>query len=650
MYKSVVVYLFSILMFLPTSWSQSPLPSIDTYGQLPEVSKMTISPDGEKIAFIQRSAKTNVLRVLSLSDMSNGLYTADIRNLIIDRVSWAGNKHVILNTSDVRKISGFDGKLDYTSAYAANIESKDMMQLLSRADGIFVGQSGLGRIVSKADDSDEVFMPAFIDRKGNEPTYSLLRANMDKGRADIVYRGTPNTIDWFIDTDGTALAREEYDNKTNKYQLLTKRSGEWETVLEYETARGPNGLVGVTPDRSALVYFLKNEDGYNELRRMGFNGEFGAAEMARPNTEINNVMIDANRVVFGVAYGGLTPDYDFFDKSLATDFKGFQEQVPGASVRLASWSKGFQKLIIYVEGGGFAGNYFLFDRKTSDIRVLAGARPDIPAEHVAEVLTMEYSASDGLNIPGIITVPQGSEIQKLPAIIMPHGGPESHDEVGFDWMAQYFASRGYLVFQPNFRGSDGFGTAFTEAGYGGWGGVMQQDITDGVAELVKSGMIDADNMCIVGWSYGGYAALAGGAFTPELYKCIAAIAPVSDLPKLLIDEKNDHGRDHWVVSYWERAIAEGDATRDTLNSKSPVNFAESFKAPVLLIHGKDDLTVKYNQSTRMRSALRKAKKDVTLVPMKGEDHSLSTPGARLEALIALDAFVAEHIGPHPNGG
>ena len=157
-------------------------------------------------------------------------------------------------------------------------------------------------------------------------------------------------------------------------------------------------------------------------------------------------------------------------------------------------------------------------------------------------------------------------------------------------------------------------------------------------------MIDPDKVCIVGWSYGGYAALAGGAFTPDLYKCVVAIAPVADLPKLLIDEKNDHGRNHWVVSYWERAIANGDATRDTLKTKSPINFADNFSAPVLLVHGKDDLVVKYSQSTRMKKALEKAKKDVKLISMKGEDHSLSTPGARLEALEAVNAFVEKHIG------
>ena len=643
MCRFLTTLIVSVFLFQSSSSAQG-LPPLEAYGQLEEISKMSISPNGEKIAFIQRSGERNVLRVLPLANMSETLYAVDINKIIADRVYWAGNTHVILHTSDNRKVGRSTSKFDYTSAYAANTEKKNLMQLLSRADGIYVNQSGLGRIVGRASGSKDVFMPAYIDRKGNEPTYSLLKADLDKGNADIEYRGTPNTFDWIIAPDGTALARADYDNKTNEFKLSTKRSGEWETVLEYETDRGPGGLVGVTPDQSALVYFIKNDKGFNEIRTLSFDGDFGPAQMARKDTEIDHVMRDTNRVVFGVAYGGLTPDYDFFDKKLAADFQNFQDQVPGATVRFSSWSENFERLILYVEGGGFAGNYFLLDRKTGDVRPIASSRPDIPAEHVGEVLTMEYPASDGLNIPGLITVPQGAEMKSLPAIIMPHGGPESHDQIGFDWMAQYFASRGYLVFQPNFRGSDGFGTQFTEAGYGGWGGVMQQDITDGVNELIRGNMIDPSRVCIVGWSYGGYAALAGGAFTPDLYKCVVAIAPVADLPKLLIDEKNDHGRDHWVVSYWERAIAQGDATRDTLKTKSPINFADNFSAPVLLVHGKDDLVVKYSQSTRMKKALEKAKKDVKLISMKGEDHSLSTPGARLEALEAVNEFVEKHIG------
>lgn len=641
--KRFLILLLGMLFSGAVALAQQSLPPIEAYGDLEALSSMQISADGNKLAYIQRNDEKSILVITDLSG-KNAKYAIGIGDLKVSGVSWAGSKHVILTAFETIRINGAASKTRYTGAYSVNIETKNTVQLLRGTDKLFPNQSGLGNIIGNEEGTPNVFMPAYIGARQYQPTYSLLRVDLDTGKGRMHSRGEEDGAGWLVDTDGTILARETYNNKSNQYVLETKRSGNWETVLDFEAERGTSGLVGVTPDRSALIVFLKNSKGYNELRRMDFDGEYSAPEMSRKDTEIVNVLRDTNNVVFGVTYGGLKPTYDFFDKALAADVKKMQDNAPQASVRLVSYSENFQRLIFYVSGSGFAGDYFMMDRQSGQISSVGSARPNIPKENIGEVLTIEYAATDGLKIPALMTIPNGSDMKNLPAIIMPHGGPEAHDSVGFDWMAQYFASRGYLVLQPNFRGSDGFGTAFTEAGYGGWGGVMQQDITDGVEALVDGGTIDPNRMCIVGWSYGGYAALAGGAFTPDLYKCVVAVAPVSDLPQLLFDEKVDHGKDHWVVNYWETAIARGDATRDTLSSKSPAKHADKFKAPVLLIHGKDDLVVKIKQSRRMKKALERADKDVELITMKGEDHSLSTRGARLEALVAMADFVDSHIG------
>ena len=210
-------------------------------------------------------------------------------------------------------------------------------------------------------------------------------------------------------------------------------------------------------------------------------------------------------------------------------------------------------------------------------------------------------------------------------------------------MSQYFANRGYLVLQPNFRGSTGFGRECQDAGRGEWGGKMQDDITDGINALVTAGYIDPDRICIAGASYGGYAALAGATFTPDLYQCVVAIAPVSDLNLMLSDEKRERGNNHWVVSYWEGVMAEGEARKAKLRAISPYHFADRVSAPVLLLHGDDDTIVPISQSNRMKSALERADKDVTLIKLKGEDHWLSVADTRLQTLQAMDAFISEHL-------
>ena len=351
--------------------------------------------------------------------------------------------------------------------------------------------------------------------------------------------------------------------------------------------------------------------------------------------------------MLGVKYSGAYPSYHFYN---ARTNKAVDEMVsgnPGYAVHIASASEDWSKILYLVNGFDTPGRYILQDIATGELTGIVGARSDIAAEAVAEVATISYKARDGLGIQGILTWPSGStpESRKnLPLIVMPHGGPAAYDRVGFDWMAQYFANRGYLVLQPNFRGSTGYGTAFMQAGHGEWGGKMQDDVSDGVLGLVKAGMADPERVCIVGASYGGYSALAGGAFTPELYDCVVAIAPVSDLPRMIRDVKRERGSRHWAVDYWQELIGDPRAEKDKLEAISPVNAADKFTAPVLLIHGKKDTVVPIEQSEVMERALKKANKDVTFVELKTEDHWLSYGETRLETLKAMSSFVDQHIG------
>ncbi|MEM7661035.1 MAG: alpha/beta fold hydrolase [Pseudomonadota bacterium] len=617
-------------------------PPIEAYGQLPALSYASLSPDGEKLAFIARDETNNVLVVLDMASKETmGISIGDLKT---ETVEWSDPEHVIFRAFDNTRLFGYRGKFRYSAAFAVNVETQKYKVLLKDTRGLYPAQGGLGHIVGRMRDSGRLLMPAFIG--DSDPRYNLLTVDPDRGRGQSHRRGRSDTIDWFVDGNGTVLAQENYDNDSNKYWIRTQAGtdGDWKTIFEKQSPGGPLGLIGISQGARALVFRETGGNGFDQLVGLSFDGEPLGRIAGRDDADISYVISNFNRVIFGVEYGGLRPKYDFFDDALDEDVRRVQATFPETSTRLTSWTDDWSKLLFYVEGTGHAGDYYLFDRDTVELSYISSSRSQISKDAIADVLTVEYPASDGLTIPGILTVPPGVEMDNLPLIALPHGGPESHDQVGFDWIAQYFANRGYLVLQPNFRGSDGFGAEFVKAGYGEWGAAMQQDITDGVQALINGGQADPDRVCIVGWSYGGYAALAGGAFTPDLYKCIAAIAPVSDLPRMLTDEKRDHGSDHWVIGYWEKAMADGKATKDLLRQRSPAMYADAFEAPVLLLHGKDDLVVPATQSRRMRRALREADKTVRLVEYRGEDHSMSTPGARLEVLKELDAFIKEHIG------
>jgi dipeptidyl aminopeptidase/acylaminoacyl peptidase len=368
--------------------------------------------------------------------------------------------------------------------------------------------------------------------------------------------------------------------------------------------------------------------------------------MSRPDADVEGVISDRNSVVKGVVFGGFKPRYQFFEDALTKDVEFVQKALPDQAVRLVSWSDDWKKLVFLVEGGKVPSQFLLGDRTTGQITAIATTRPEITDQDIGEVQAVRYTARDNLPVPALVTWPAGvigADRKKLPLIVMPHGGPEAYDQIGFDWMAQYFANEGYMVLQPQFRGSDGFGVSHRNAGHRQWGRAMQDDISDGVAAMVASGWADPARVCIVGWSYGGYAALAGATLTPELYKCVVSIAGVADLPEMLSHERRGGSKESSFI-YWRSRIGDPATEMDQIKAVSPVQQAANVRAPVLLIHGQQDSVVPPEQSSLMERALKRLNKDVKLVRIPGDDHSLTESENRRAALQEIAAFVGKHLG------
>ena len=231
--------------------------------------------------------------------------------------------------------------------------------------------------------------------------------------------------------------------------------------------------------------------------------------------------------------------------------------------------------------------------------------------------------------------------KSLPLVVLPHGGPESRDNYAFDWWAQFLATRGYAVLQPQFRGSIGFGDAFRLAGRRQWGGLMQDDVTDGVRAMIEEQIADARRVCIVGASYGGYAALAGAAFTPELYKCAVSVNGVSDLPEMLEGVRARSGAESDPVAYWRDTV--GSAFDKNVIERSPARAADRIQVPILLMHGMDDSVVPIAQSEAMARALGKLNRKFSFIRLSGEDHWLSRGETRLKVLTEIEKFLAENL-------
>ena len=267
--------------------------------------------------------------------------------------------------------------------------------------------------------------------------------------------------------------------------------------------------------------------------------------------------------------------------------------------------------------------------------VVADVRPELVDRPLAQVKTISFPASDGVSIPAYLTLPVGSAGKKLPAIVLPHGGPSARDEWGFDWLSQFLAARGYAVIQPNYRGSSGYGEGWMgQNGFREWKKSIG-DISSAGRFLVKEGIADPAKLVILGWSYGGYAALQSAAVEPALYKAAVAIAPVTDL-SLLKREASGFTNAKLVADF----VGSG----DHLVQGSPLKQAAAIKVPVLLAHGDMDSNVSSLHSVRMADALRKTGTKVEFMRFKELDHQLDDDVARTELLTRIATFLDQAVG------
>lgn len=609
------------------------------YGKLASKSMLVISPSGDRLAYRDVTDGKDAAMIINLAD--NSIVAAvDISTVKPSYMYFIDDDRLIFVASDHKRIQGFKGEHNISAAMAYNIKKKKFHQMLVPGVGIFKGQTAVGRILGVSEDHKYAYMPAYE----NPGQYNLYRVRLDrKGTPRIAQKGSSDTIDFFVGNDGEVLARERFDNRQNLHRVEAKIDGDWKEIFREETEIPSRSFNGLTPDRTKLV-MLSQDKSHGRWAYYTMALADGAIEgpiFSNENKDVESVLTDINRVVYGVRYSGFTPSYEFFEKKLNARMNGLKKALPDNNFIVVDHTPDWSQIVFYMDGNQSSGDYILY--KDGGLSFLTPSRPDIPREAVNDVVEYTYTARDGMEIPTLLTIPLGKELKNLPAIMMPHGGPESYDKKAFNYRAQYFASQGYLVIQPQFRGSDGFGIEHLMAGRGEWGRKMQDDLTDAVNNLADTGQIDKNRVCIVGASYGGYAALAGAAFTPNVYKCVVSINGVSDIPRILASEERDHGDDHWVVAYWNKVIANSELDEDHLANISPINHANNISAPVLLIHGENDKVVPIKQSEEMYDEMKDAKKDVTFIELNNGDHHLSTAKNRMEAMLAIEAFVKKYI-------
>jgi len=474
----------------------------------------------------------------------------------------------------------------------------------------------------------------------------LFKVDVHTGKHAKVTAGSYNTSVWYLDGHGHVAGRLEQFERPLKEVFQVPDNDGWKTVGEYEASADHGaGIVGLSADGRYVVSTALDTEQMRILSGLDL-------KTASTTTLFSNVKYDTDSVltdpwtdrVIGAAYIADKTQFQYFDDKLEALQKGLETSFPGVSVEAVSWNTAMDKVIVKVDSPKHPIDYYYLDRTTHQAVQIGSGYPDLQETDLGAVQTYPYKARDGLDIPAYLTLPPGKPAKNLPVVVMPHGGPDDRDSIRFDWMAQFFANRGYAVLQPNFRGSSGYGHKFTEAGLREWGLKMEDDLTDGVKKLVADGIADPKRVCIVGASYGRYAALAGAALTPDLYARAVSFAGISDLPKVMSEERVRYGRDSQTVSFWTSRIGSTSDDSEQLRATSPARHADRIKCPVLLMHGEGDTTVQIEQSEIMADAMKSAGKPVEFIRFPGEDHYFNFADTRIRFLKETEAFLKKNIG------
>ncbi|WP_313801923.1 S9 family peptidase [Sphingobium sp.] len=625
------------------------------FGARPAVSSVSISPDGTSLAMIEptagRGSVVSVLRIGSAEERRQVL-ASDANPDNLTSCGWPTNDRILCNVYRISTV--FGQRTGETRMLGVNADGSNIRMVSARQGDTQLGIAlGGGRILDWMGEREDgtVLMDRYyvpeqttgrmtaqrrqglgVDRV-NTRNLSRSMVEVPRGDAFSYIADGHGTVRIMVTRPTTSMG---YGGHRYEYFYRKKGSRDW-LPLSSQSVSGieAKGFQAEAVDSDLdVVYGIDDTpNGRAGVYRISLDGSMRKELVYdRADVDVTDlIQIGRQHRVVGVSWATDRRYSTFFDPELKKLAAALGKALPNAPlVSFVDASADEQKLVLYAGSDIDAGRYYLFDKATKQLGEIMAIKPGLDKYKLSPVKPVGFPASDGQMIPGYLTLPPGSNGKGLPAIVMPHGGPWWRDEWGFDWLAQFFAHQGYAVFQPNFRGSTGFGTDWLGgSGFKSWQKSIG-DINDAGRWLVSQGIADRSKLAILGWSYGGYAALQSAVVDPQLYKAIVAIAPVTDIGDLQQEWKSDLSPASLAAMFGDSAIAQ---------SGSPARHADAFVAPVLLFHGDIDRNVSIAESRSMASRLKGKGKSVELVEYRNLDHQLNDSDARAQMLDRADHFL-----------
>lgn len=638
-----------------TAHAQDAAPKIETsaalFGVRESVQQIDISPNGERIVYVTPGrGRVSSAYVANLSGGAHKLVIQTVGNP--DYLRWCkfvSNDRLICQASGASEIGGV--LAPYSRLIAVGDDGRNVAPLGQRRSlyDARLRQFDGDILDWLPDENDAVLMARdYVPEVGKADTRFVRKVDgMGIDRIDVNtmkttrVEGAIKAADFFIsDGRGNVRVKGYQVNRGGTGQLSSRiqyhyrlpGSMDWQPFSQWEDGAG---MAPITVDAgSNSAYVIKKLDGRNALYRVKLDGSM-ATELAYKHDKVDVddvVRIGRGSRVIGVTFVEEQRKVVYFDPEYARLAASLGKAIPDLPIiNFLGSSLDNGILLIRADSDADPGRFYVYDKARKALNEIMLARPALEHVKLASVKPIAYPASDGTSIPGYLTLPPGKEHARgLPAVVLPHGGPSARDEWGFDWLAQFLAHEGYAVLQPNYRGSAGFGDAWlVENGLRSWR-TSVGDVSAGGKWLTTQGIADPARLAIVGWSYGGYAALQSGVTEPGLFKAIVAIAPVTDLEQL----KND-ARDY---TNWQNVVDQVGSGPHVAEG-SPLQNADRIKVPVLMFHGSMDQNVRVEHSRRMDAKLRSANLPSELVVYQGLEHSLVDTEARTQMLERISTFL-----------
>ncbi|MEZ5939583.1 MAG: S9 family peptidase [Hyphomonadaceae bacterium] len=502
-------------------------------------------------------------------------------------------------------------------------------------------------------DGEHILLPAMIS-----DDVDLLKVDVRTGKWVEAADGGPYTLAWLIDINGQPSMRLDTNFRGTVLRVLAPRpqgNGKvrWKEVARWRRDRESGQAPDFTPigpgPEPGQFYVLGRPPGQDRIgvHLYDANAEAYIKEVfVHPEVDVSHAFVNASNGAYaGASYWLDHREIQLVDAGLQAHIDGLREFYgEQANISIVDRSEDGRVWLLFVRSPQNEGAFHVYDTRAAFSQEIARVNPELDRWSLGSLRAMTYTARDGMKLHGYLTLPPGlAEGEKPPLVVYPHGGPEARDVADFDPVVQFLATHGYAVFQPNFRGSSGYGLAYVKAGHRQFGRAMQTDIDDGVAWIAEQGLADVSRTCIVGASYGGYAALMGAVTRPDLYRCAASAMGISDLRRQILWDRKEEGSDSEAYHYWVEQLGDPGKDRAEMEANSPLTYADKISVPILLIHGDKDDNVPIEQSEFIYEALQSAGKQVRFVRMPDAGHGFDSED--LETYLKeLEAFLGATLG------